>query len=344
MTDQPIDVTVVVVGYNDRESLATCVAALAEDAAAARFIVVDNASTDGTTDTFDDLQAIDPRVETVGNQENVGYAGAVNDVLPSITTRYVAVLNADAVPASGWLDPQVAYLDSHPRVAATCPTVALAGTDQLNAAGLNIHVTGLGFNRRLHHAVESAERQPTPVPGLQGGAFVLRREALEAAGGWYAGGFLYHEDVELSWTLRLLGYQVAFVPTPRVDHDYALTMSPEKLFLLERNRWEMLLANTRRSTRVILSPMLLWTEMMMWAYCASRGRAMISAKRRSYASIRQRRAIIERRRETVGRLRLVSDWEVLRALNWNYTWDQLVFVGKGRTTRGRRGGREMPTG
>jgi GT2 family glycosyltransferase len=252
------------------------------------------------------------------------------------------VLNADSVPSAGWLAPQIAYLDAHPQVAATCPTVALAGTDRLNAAGLDIHVTGLGFNRKLHNPVAAVDAQPVEVPGLQGGAFVIRRDALESIGGWYPGGFLYHEDVELSWTLRLMGYRIAFIPTPQVDHHYSLTMSPEKLFLLERNRWETLLANTRWSTRLVISPLLLWTEFMMWTYCASRGRAMLRAKGRSYASIRQRRSIVARRRTAIGELRRVSDWKVLGAFRWNYTWDQLVFVGRRRASAGRRGGRAMP--
>ena len=342
MNSQMLDVTVVVVGYNDRVSLPTCGAALAADPAAARIIVVDNASSDGTSDTFDSLQALDPRVETIENPDNVGYAGAVDGVLPSITTGYLAVLNADSVPSAGWLNPQIAYLDTHPQFAATCPTVALAGTERLNAAGLDIHVTGLGFNRRLHNPVDAAEAQPVEVPGLQGGAFVVRRDALDAAGGWYSAGFLYHEDVELSWTLRLMGYRIAFVPTPRVDHHYALTMSPEKLYLLERNRWETLLANTHWTTRLVISPLLVWTELMMWTYCASRGRSMLAAKRQSYTSIGRRRSIIARRRSVIRGLRRVSDWHVLRAFRWNYTWDQLVFVGRRRTSAGRRGGRDMP--
>jgi hypothetical protein len=342
MNSGVLSVTVVVVGYNDRESLPTCVAALAADPAAARIVVVDNASTDGTSETFGELESLDSRVEIIENEENVGYAGAVDGVLPSVTTRYVAVLNADSVPSTGWLAPQVAHLDTHPQFAATCPTVTLAGTEQVNATGLDIHVTGLGFNRRLHSPVGAAEVKPTEVPGLQGGAFVIRRDTLEAAGGWYSGSFLYHEDVELSWTLRLMGYRIAFVPTPRVDHHYSLTMSPEKLFLLERNRWETLLANTSWTTRLAISPLLLWTELMMWTYCASRGRSMLAAKKQSYASIGKRRSIIARRRSVIRGLRRVSDWHVLRAFSWNYTWDQLVFVGRRRSSRGRRGGRDMP--
>ena len=119
-------------------------------------------------------------------------------------------------------------------------------------------------------------------------------------------------------------------------------MSPEKLFLLERNRWETLLANTRGTTRLVISPLLLWTELMMWTYSASRGRSMLAAKRRSYASISARRGTIADRRAVVGDLRRVSDWHVLGAFSWNYTWDQLVFVGRRRSSRGRRGGRDMP--
>lgn len=342
MNARTLDVTVVVVGYNDRDSIPICVSALANDPAADRIIVVDNASTDGSSAVIDELGSLDPRIEIVENATNVGYAGAVDGVLRSITTRYVAVLNADSIPSTGWLDPQIAYLDTHPGVAATCPTVTLSGTDRLNAAGLDIHVSGLGFNRLLHSSVEAVETQPVEIPGVQGGAFVIRRSALDAAGGWYSGGFLYHEDVELSWTLRLLGYSIVFVPTPRVEHDYALTMSPEKLFLLERNRWETLLANTRWTTRIAISPFLLWTEVLMWTYCASKGRTMLASKKRSYRSIRQRRTIIAMRRKAIDELRRVSDWKVLGAFRWNYTWDQLVLVGRRRTSRGRRGGREMP--
>ena len=342
MNSRPLDVTVVVVGYNDRESLPTCVAALAADPAAARIVVVDNASTDGTSEIFDSLRSLDPRVETIENPENVGYAAAVDGVLPSITSGYLTVLNADSVPSTGWLDPQVTFLDAFPQFAATSPTVTLAGTERLNATGLDIHVTGLGFNRRLHSPIDAADVKPTEVPGLQGGAFVVRRDALEAAGGWYAAGFLYHEDVELSWTLRLMGYRIAFVPTPRVDHHYSLTMSPEKLFLLERNRWETILAHTNWTTRFAISPFLLWTELMMWSYCALRGRSMHAAKKRSYTSIGTRRGIVSKRRSEIGRLRRVSDWRVLNAFSWNYAWDQLVFVGRRRTSAGRRGGRDMP--
>ncbi|MGB5532364.1 MAG: glycosyltransferase, partial [Acidimicrobiia bacterium] len=64
MNSGTLDVTVVVVGYNDRESLPACVAALAADPAAARIVVVDNDSSDGTASILSDLEVADSRVDT----------------------------------------------------------------------------------------------------------------------------------------------------------------------------------------------------------------------------------------------------------------------------------------
>lgn len=342
MTAERPGVTVVVVAYNDADSLPACIESLAADPLPARIVVVDNASTDTTPGLLADLGSVDPRIETHRSDDNVGYAAAVNGVLPTVDTAYLAVLNADTVPSPGWLGPQLDHLERVSDVAATSPTLTLADGGDLNAAGLDIHVTGLAFNRLLHHPVAEAGDRPAEVPGIQGSAFVISTDVLRSAGGWYAGGFLYHEDAELSWTLRLMGHRLAYVPTPPVRHRYALTMSPEKLFLLERNRWEMLLANTTRGTRWRLAPLLAWTELMMWGYCVLGGGAMLAAKARSYRSVRERSRHVAERRLAIEGLRRVPDRTVLAAMNRSYTWDQLLVLGRRRTSRGRRGGRDLP--
>jgi hypothetical protein len=119
-------------------------------------------------------------------------------------------------------------------------------------------------------------------------------------------------------------------------------MSPEKLYLLERNRWEMLLANTTSGTRWRLAPLLAWTEAMMWGYCLLGGGAMLAAKARSHRSVRERKALVADRRRTIEALRRVPDAAVLAALRRSYTWDQLLVLGKRGASKGRRGGRDLP--
>jgi hypothetical protein len=167
----------------------------------------------------------------------------------------------------------------------------------------------------------------------------MRRDLLQSIGGWYEGGFLYHEDVELSWLLRLAGREIYCVPASTVSHDYHLTMFPHKLFLLERNRWSMLLANTRGATRLALSPLLALSELMMWGYCLLRGVSFLRAKLDSYRWLSGNRERIRERRRFVESLRRRSDWAVVRGLQWGYPVDQFVTLGRerGESERNRIG-------
>src|SRR5262249_46482777 len=184
-----------------------------------------------------------------------------------------------------------------------------------------------------------AGTEPFRVSGLHGAAFLIRRELLQRFGGWDDSGFLYHEDVELSWLLRLAGKDIVCVPASIVRHDYHLTMFPQKLFLLEPNRWKMLLPNLHGRTRLALSPLLAITELMMWGYCLLRGPKFLRGKWESYAWLRRNGEVVRHRRREIAPLLRVSDWAVLRRMHWGYPLDQFVTLGRerGKSERDRIG-------
>jgi GT2 family glycosyltransferase len=302
--------------------------------------VVDNASSDGSDRIAEAAAERHDSVRLLRSPTNRGYAGAVNLALAEAKGTYVAVLNMDVLVSPGWLDPLISCLEANPGAGAACPLILLeSDPGRINAAGQNVHVTGLGFNRWLEEPRERAGAEPLRVSGLHGAAFLMRRDLLQSIGGWYEGGFLYHEDVELSWLLRLAGRQIYCVPASTVSHDYRLTMFPHKLFLLERNRWSMLLANTRGATRIALSPLLALSELMMWGYCLLRGVSFLRAKLDSYRWISGNRERIRERRRFVESLRRRSDWAVVRGLHWGYPVDQFVTLGRerGESERNRIG-------
>jgi GT2 family glycosyltransferase len=306
----------------------------------AEVLVVDNASTDGSDEIAEAFAERHDAVRLLRSATNRGYAGAVNVGLGEAQGTHVAVLNMDVVVSPGWLDPLVSFCETTPDAGAVCPLIALeSDPGRLNAAGQNVNVTGLGFNRWLGEPRERAGVAPFRVSGLHGAAFLMPREVLESLGGWNESGFLYHEDVELSWLLRLAGREIYCVPASTVSHDYHLTMFPQKLFLLERNRWSMLLSNTRALTRLALSPLLALSELMMWAYCLLRGPAFLRAKLDSYGWLSQNRDRIRERKRFVESLRRTSDWRVLGGLSWGYPVDQFVTLGRerGESERNRIG-------
>ena len=302
--------------------------------------MVDNASSDDSAEIAERLAAEDGRVRLIRSPTNRGYAGAVNVALPEAHGDHLAVLNMDVTVSPGWLDPLVSLLEARPEAGVACPLIVLESDDsRIMAAGQNLNKTGLGFNRWLDKPREIAGEEPFQVTGLHGAAFVIRRELLEQIGGWDESGFLYFEDVELSWLLRIAGREIWCVPGSTVKHDYHLSMFPHKLFLLERNRWKMLLSDLRLGTRLAISPLLLLSELIMWGYCLLRGPKFLRAKGRSYGWVRANRAQIRARREQVDSVRRRSDRELLRGLRWGYPLDQFLTLGRerGESTRDRIG-------
>lgn len=326
-------VSVIVVNYNGGERIRACLSALAGDHSGppSEIFIVDNASTDGSARLAEDCVADHPRMRVLHSEVNRGYAGGVNLALPSARGAYVAVLNMDVIVSPGWLAPLVDFLEASPGAGAACPLAVLDGDPALiNAAGQQVNVTGLGFNRLLGKPRERAGTEPVQVSGLQGGAFVIRRSILDRLGGWDESGFLYQEDVQLSWLLALLDEEIHCVPRSVVRHDYQLTMYAEKLFLLERNRAAMVLANVRLPTRIALAPLFALTECLMWGYCLLRGTGFLRAKWRAYRwLLAHRREVVERRR-FVESIRRRSDWQVLRSMSWGYAWDQFLTLGRER--------------
>ena len=339
MGDRPV--TAVIVNYRSGDDLGTCLdALLGDDELLGRVVVVDNGSGDDSLRLAQEAAGRDGRVELVALKENVGLAAAVNLVLPSVETPYLAILNPDTTPQAGWLGPLVSTLDEDPGVTVACPLVLIEETGEVNSAGQHVHVTGLGFNRLLHADPDTIDPDPHEVGGLHGAAFVIRTAALSDLDGWDETGFIYHEDVGLSWDVWLSGSRVVCVPTSRVLHDYHLTMYPEKLFLLERNRWALLLSHLSIPRLLLISPALALTELMVWGLALVRGVGFLRAKGRAYAWVwREREAISNWRSRVFGRP-TYQRAALYQHTQWSYPLNQLGILGgeRGESTRQPPGG------
>jgi GT2 family glycosyltransferase len=239
-------VTVVVVTWQGAHLLPDCLDSLAKQTVANRVLVVDNASTDGTSELLTDRY---PQVERLTLPTNTGFAGGVAAALGSVTTAYVALLNNDAAADPRWLEASLAALDARPVAAAVTAKMLLwdAGAADhavLNNTGVRLVRGGYGADRGLGEPDGPAFDTAIEVFGFSGGAAVLRGAAVAAVGGIEASFFLYYEDTDLAWRLRLAGWQIWYEPQAIVRHRHAASTDARSdlfAFHTERNRILMLL-------------------------------------------------------------------------------------------------------
>lgn len=332
-------VTAIVVTYNSAAHLGDCLDALLDDPEGpGRVVVVDNASADDSIAIAKEFSNRDARVEVITSDVNLGLAGGVNRALDLTDEPYLAILNPDVTPRRGWIDPLTSLMEQDTSVAVACPLILAGG--RVNSAGQHVHVSGLGFNRLLGKAERDVESGPVDVGGLHGAAFVIRTSALRVLGGWDTTGFLYQEDVALSWDVLLAGWRIVFVPDSVVVHDYHLTMYPEKLYLLERNRWALIFSHLRPLRLVMISLPLLVSELMVWGLALLRGPRFFRAKWRSMIWVFAHISEIRDWRRRVFSRPTYDTRNLRRSVRWSYPLRQLLGLGgeRGDSSRVPPGG------
>src|SRR3954468_18596731 len=103
---------IVIVNWNAGEQLRACVAAIASAYQRAwrlaGIMVVDNASSDGSSDN---LESCGSRVQVVRNSSNRGFAAACNQGARHITADYLLFLNPDTRLEGDSLDVAVSVLE-----------------------------------------------------------------------------------------------------------------------------------------------------------------------------------------------------------------------------------------
>jgi GT2 family glycosyltransferase len=216
--------SVIIPNYNGLRFLSVCLDALEAQTyppSLTEIIVVDDASTDGSV-AF--VRAHFPRVRVVEMARNCGLAAACNTGAAAAQGDLLVMLNNDTEAEPGWLAALAAAAQFHPRAGSIASKMLLFDRrDTLHSAGDLMGADGIPRNRGVWQRDEGQYDADVTVFGGCGGGVAYRREAWQAAGGFDERLFMYLEDVDLAWRLRLLGWEAVYAPEARLYHHLSAT-------------------------------------------------------------------------------------------------------------------------
>ena len=230
-------VSVVVVTFNGWSLLRDCLLSLErQHRPASEIIVVDNGSDDGT---LEQLSAGFPNITYLDAGRNLGFAAGNNVGIARARGEAIVLLNNDTVAEPEFLARLIEPLERDPHVGSVASTMVFSGApDTVASAGIEVFDNGMALDRGLGFQ-RGAFVAETPVFGASAGAAAYRRAALDDAGLFPESYFMYLEDADLAWRLRLRGWETVHAPGAVVRHAYSASSvegSPRKRFLLARNR------------------------------------------------------------------------------------------------------------
>jgi len=309
MTDSTVHVALLIVSYNGEPYLKDCLQSIEQAAKPPlqlHTVVVDNASPDHTSQLIEKQY---PHVHLVKSPTNLGFAGGNNlgwqyirEHLPQV--QFVMLLNQDAQLGESGILPLVTFMQDHPQAGAGQPAIMLHDDpSQLNTAGNQSHYLGFGIKTGYRESLEPNFAQPQQIDFASGCSVMLRYDLLVAHGLFSDDLFMYLEDAQLGWKLRLLGYENWYLPQVTVLHQYQYGATLNSYEHLERNRWWMLLVFYRWPTLLLLLPALMLMEIGQLLYAISQGQ--LRCKLRSYRPTDRKQRKAQRKR--MQSLRVISD-------------------------------------
>ena len=214
-------VAAVVLSWNRREDTLACLRSLASAEPAPRVIVVDNASTDGTSEA---VRREFPAVELIENPENLGFAEG-NDVgirrALAQGADHVLVLNNDTEVDVGFLAPLLEEAARRPDAGGLSPKILFAEpSDVIWFAGAEYDArSGYNGRHRGYREADDGRFDAVVETGrVCGAAMLVPRDVLEKVGVFDPELFAYSEDTDWSLRAREAGYRHYVVPASRVWH------------------------------------------------------------------------------------------------------------------------------
>jgi len=254
-----LKLSVIIVSYRVRDQLKSCLHSIYENGFpdTIEVIVIDNASGDRTVET---LSGLFPVVLWIENDENIGFAPAVNQAADRASGELLLLLNPDTSLVPGALANLVQFMEDRPKIGAVGPCMMLLnGKSYVSVMPFLSCMSVFFYETRLNRIFPFCrfirpytrllkENKPFMVDSVEGSLMLLRRKAWEAVGGFDSHYFFGLEEMDLAWQLRCIGLEIWFHPFPAAFHQHSgsiggkrrgvirLSVTLAPLYFLRKNR------------------------------------------------------------------------------------------------------------
>ena len=200
--------SIIIVSYNTADLIGNCLKSVFAASNITREVfVVDNASTDGSSDFIKDNF---PSVHLVANTENIGFAAANNQVLPRCKGKYIFSLNPDTEVVSDTFSEAISFMDANPRV-------GLAGTKIINPDGTLQESISYRYPGEKY-TTDELSGLPGSIACVLGASMITRSELIKKIGGFDEDFFLYGEDQDLCLRIRKSDHEIGYIDSAAVVH------------------------------------------------------------------------------------------------------------------------------
>ncbi len=289
-------VSIVIPSYNGMKYLPKYLQSIVDlDYPNFEILIIDDESKD---ETVEYIQKHFPKIKIIKHKKNRGFSHTVNEGFWESKGEYVFLVNQDTVHSPDYLRLCIEKMQSNRDIAAIAGKVYKYDFDKgkktniFDSVGLiilkNRRVLDEGQGETDHGQFD----KPREIFGVSGQNPIYRRQALMEVAIPIPGRkhkeifdedfFIYKEDVDLAWRLRLFGWKAWYLPKAVAWHGRGTSavkrltkneivgsrkkMNPFQRYHSIKNRYLMMLKNERPSTYLRHLPHIWWNDFLYFGY------------------------------------------------------------------------------
>ncbi|MDO8573143.1 MAG: glycosyltransferase family 2 protein [Candidatus Daviesbacteria bacterium] len=232
-TENP-ELSIIILNYNVKELLLNCLESIFKNKTNAdkwQIIVVDNASTDGSTEALRS-HLTSGKLELVINKENLGFAGGNNAGVQLAKASIVLFLNPDTIIVGNAIQKTLEVLLSNPDLGAiTCKVELPDGRlDYSCHRGFPTPWNSLMYFTGLAKLFPSSSlfagytatyldiNKPHEIDCISGAFLMVRKIAGDQINWWNSDYFWNGEDIEFCFSLKEKGWKIFYYPEVKIIH------------------------------------------------------------------------------------------------------------------------------
>ncbi len=222
-----MNVSISIVNFNTRELLKDCLLNIeSQDFKGDIDVwVVDNNSKD---DSVEMVKRDFPKVKLIENHENLGFSKGHNHVLKKINSDFAILVNPDTKFEKNTISEMIDFMEKNPSCAvASCKILGFDGSFHSNGGDFPINLPliswlfnleSFGVKKNFHRIDENYYSKEREVDWVGGTFMVIRKAVLEKVGFLNEDYFMYFEDVDFCYRVKLSNFKIMINPKVTILH------------------------------------------------------------------------------------------------------------------------------
>lgn len=194
-------VSIIIPVYNGKQHLRELIKSLINQTyKKIEIIAVDNNSTDNSIEILESLNG-ENTIKIFLNKKNTGYCGGCNKGIENAHGEFLLFLSQDRIMNHDWIEKTTSEMNKNKKIGCIVGKVERDGASSpeyghsYDVYG-NVLINGSPDESKLFFG---------------GGTVLIRKKILDKIGGFDPEFFIYQEDVDICWRIRLLGNEIRIV-------------------------------------------------------------------------------------------------------------------------------------